>query len=228
MQAKHDEEILKRVFAMIRIPRPSLVLDWTDDFEQLLGTLRASRALLAMRLHACLLAHRLGVPTVGIAYDPKVRQHFRELGIEERALAPGVEVDELVEGLTQVLGLEGKLETPVRNRVAALELAARDGIHSLASALGEAPLVRGAPPIRRAPLAAATAADSKAEEIRELKRALGATKNSLSYSLGNMLVEAVRNPGHNTALLPYRLTRLCVKELRNRKRKKVPRDTGAG
>lgn len=42
-------------------------------------------------------------------------------------------------------------------------------------------------------------------------------KNSFSYRLGNMLVQAVYKPRRNTIFLPYRLVRLCVTELRKRK-----------
>jgi len=41
-----------------------------------------------------------------------------------------------------------------------------------------------------------------------------AIKNSFSYRLGNMLVQAVANPGRNTIFLPYRLIRLTREALR--------------
>jgi|GEM_PF-1484480 len=209
MQAKHDEEVLKRVFAMISIPRPSLVLEWTEHFEELFGVIQISRALLAMRLHACLLGHRLGVPTLGIKYDPKVEQHFKELGIEERALPYDVTVDDLVAGLTKVLALEGKLETPVRNRVVALEEAARDGIGLLATLLGEAPLVCGAPPVK----ARGVGSETKGFERDYLRvgRELELIKDSVSYQLGSAIVQALCKPGYNTVLLPYRLLRLILR-----------------
>jgi polysaccharide pyruvyl transferase CsaB len=228
MRAKDDEETLKRVFAMIRIPRPSLVLDWTGNFEELFGTIQASRALLAMRLHACLLGHRLGIPTLGISYDPKVQQHFKELGIAGRALPYDATVDDLAAGLTQVLALEGKLEPDVRKRVASLEEAARDGIRSLASLLGEAPPVRGAPSIRAT--GPKTAAELRIEQDylhvkRQLellnssqdkvRSQLASVRTSFSYRLGNVLIQAVSNPGRNTLVLPYRLIRLCGMGLRS-------------
>jgi len=209
MQAKHDEEVLKRVFAMISIPRPSLVLDWTEHFEELFGTIQESRALLAMRLHACLLGHRLGVPTLGIAYDPKVEQHFKELGIEERALPYDATVDDLVTGLTQVLALKGKLETHVRNRVVALEEAARDGIGLLATALGEAPLVCGAPPVKARGVGFETKGFER--DYLRVKRELELVKGSITYQLGSTIIQALRKPGYNTVLLPYRLFQLILK-----------------
>ena len=217
MRAKHDEEILKRVFAMINIPRPSLVLDWTEHFEELFGTIQVSRALLAMRLHACLLGHRLGVPTLGITYDPKVEQHFKELGIEERALPYNATVDDFVAGLTQVLALEGKLEPHVHQRVVSLEEATRDGISLLATVLGEAPVICGAPPMKTMSMDS-KGIDSKTNaEVRierdylRVKRELELVKGSTSYQLGAAIVQALCKPGYNTVLLPYRLLRLILR-----------------
>ncbi len=60
-------------------------------------------------------------------------------------------------------------------------------------------------------------ADLQAERCK-LKGQLEAVRNSLSYRLGNMLIQAVVSPGRNTILLPYRLIRLCVTESRGRRR----------
>lgn len=204
MQAKHDEEILRRAFAMIRIPRPSLVLDWTEDLEELVGTIKASRGLLAMRLHACLLGHRLGVPTLGIAYDPKVAGHFKELGVEERALPYEASVDDLVSGLTQLVNSQGKLEAAVCQRVASLEEAARGGVSLLARQLAEAPLICGALPIRR------ITADSRAWE---------SMKHSIAYQLGDTIIRALSRPGRDAIILPYRLVRLAREASRRRARR---------
>ena len=58
----------------------------------------------------------------------------------------------------------------------------------------------------------------RAERDR-LKSELQAVKRSLSYRLGDTLVEAVARPGRNTILLPYRLSRLCVGAFRSRRRR---------
>ena len=53
-------------------------------------------------------------------------------------------------------------------------------------------------------------------ESDKLKSQLQAVKSSLSYRLGNTLVEAVARPGRNTILLPYRLARLGMAGLKKR------------
>ena len=53
--------------------------------------------------------------------------------------------------------------------------------------------------------------------VAELPSQLSAVRNSFSYRLGNMLVQAVVSPGRNTVLLPYRLLCLCGTEFKKRK-----------
>jgi 2-polyprenyl-3-methyl-5-hydroxy-6-metoxy-1,4-benzoquinol methylase len=59
-----------------------------------------------------------------------------------------------------------------------------------------------------------------AEQRKLLRGGLLATeqaiKSSFSYQLGYMLVQAVRKPGRNTILLPYRLLQLVVTKFKNR------------
>lgn len=53
-------------------------------------------------------------------------------------------------------------------------------------------------------------------ETTRLKAELAAVRGSLSFQLGSMLVQAVRKPGRNTILLPYRVLRLGVGAVRKR------------
>jgi SAM-dependent methyltransferase len=53
-------------------------------------------------------------------------------------------------------------------------------------------------------------------ERDSLREQLGAVRDSFSFRLGNMLVQAVAIPGRNTVLLPYRLARMFRAELRRR------------
>jgi polysaccharide pyruvyl transferase WcaK-like protein len=57
-----------------------------DESDATLGVIAGARAGIAMRLHASILANSFGVPTLGLAYDPKVRAHYTELGRPHLAL----------------------------------------------------------------------------------------------------------------------------------------------
>jgi len=71
-------------------------------------------------------------------------------------------------------------------------------------------------------------------EVRKLQKEqdkptkqLSTVKNSFSFRLGNMMVQAVYKPGRNTILLPYRLIHLCVTEFKKRKSNAAAKGTGA-
>jgi len=56
-----------------------------------------------------------------------------------------------------------------------------------------------------------------ATEPRECRNMDEIIRASVSFQLGSMLIQAVYKPGRNTILLPYRLVRLSIRELKNRK-----------
>ena len=63
--------------------------------------------MLAMRLHANLLAHRVGTRAVGLAYDPKVTAHFCEVGRASACLALDSSEAALDEALDAALTASG-------------------------------------------------------------------------------------------------------------------------
>jgi polysaccharide pyruvyl transferase WcaK-like protein len=108
---------------------------------EVLGALGAADAVLSMRLHASLLAHRLGTPAVGLAYDPKVHEHYRELELAERSLPLSAGADEIAAAVAGALALEGTIGPEVTARVSALEARAQEALERLARALDQAPPV---------------------------------------------------------------------------------------
>ncbi|MEI2422801.1 polysaccharide pyruvyl transferase family protein [Arthrospira platensis SPKY2] len=147
MQNNHDEAILDQVFAMIESPQPKIVLKWTDNFPELFGTLKACHGFVSMRLHSCLLAHRLGIPTLGLAYDPKVSSHFEDLGIEKFSVSLDVSVPVLVDKIKLIMDLKGDLSESVKIKVQNLESQAREGIKVIGNRLNSALTVRNTPKI---------------------------------------------------------------------------------
>ncbi|WP_426734672.1 polysaccharide pyruvyl transferase family protein [Glutamicibacter sp. 2E12] len=90
MQAgvRMDRAAVGEVFR--RLPKSVETIELSADgeisLEQYLSALESCEAILAMRLHASLIAHRVGTPAVGLCYDPKVKRHFDEVDRSEFGL----------------------------------------------------------------------------------------------------------------------------------------------
>jgi polysaccharide pyruvyl transferase WcaK-like protein len=109
------------------------------DLPAFLEVLRGAEALVAMRLHANLLMHRLRRPAVGLVYDPKVGSHFAELGRSDYALglaAPGADLRDTLDRLLR----EGELPPATRAVVDGLEERARGELDRLTETLASDPL----------------------------------------------------------------------------------------
>lgn len=106
---------------------------------EFLGVIERAAAVVSMRLHSNLLAHRLGTPAVGFSYDPKVRSHFAQLGREHLVLDLEAEEHELEAALDAALE-EGGLGDGARARVAELEAASRAAIAAVATSIAEGPV----------------------------------------------------------------------------------------
>ncbi|HEY4615442.1 MAG TPA: polysaccharide pyruvyl transferase family protein, partial [Citricoccus sp.] len=81
-----DAGTISRVFAGLPQGAETWVPDGPLGLETLVALYRSMDLLVAMRLHAALVAHRCGVPVVGLGYDPKVGRHFDEVGRGEWCL----------------------------------------------------------------------------------------------------------------------------------------------
>ena len=63
-------------------------------------------------------------------------------------------------------------------------------------------------------------------KLEKEQRTLQAVRNSLSFQLGSMMIQAVRQPGRNTILLPYRVFRLGIRTFRKKPSLSMPRAVG--
>jgi polysaccharide pyruvyl transferase WcaK-like protein len=137
-----DEQALRDVFDRVPMPgsHPKIVLPWTPRLDELLGALSTCDALVAMRLHACLLAHRLGKPVLGIDYDPKIREHFAQVGAASRVIALDTPVARIVEALDAILSRSPSPPMAAsRAKIEELERETRRGIEELAGRLSASP-----------------------------------------------------------------------------------------
>ncbi len=115
MQAgdKVDVAILKRVAKALGARVEMVVLPAPLNIETLCGVVSQLDALLSMRLHACLVAHRMRKPVVGIAYDPKVSSHFAELGRSHLCLPIALDASVYRDALLAALDEKGALPESV-------------------------------------------------------------------------------------------------------------------
>lgn len=114
------------------------VLPHDAPFADILTTLAHARGIVSMRLHTAVLAHRLGREVAGVSYDPKVFEHFREIGREELALAIDASDGDLERAVRQVCTAP-QLPAEARAKVEQLEGAAVASLDSLGARLARAP-----------------------------------------------------------------------------------------
>lgn len=140
MQAgvRYDYKAIDDVFQAL--PEQVRVLHASSDgklsIEEYLGVLQESSALLAMRLHASLIAHRVGVPGVGLCYDPKVKRHFDEVVRSEFGLPLDADADVIASSVVRALSTP--LPESFYEGVRRLERDAEDALQGVAAAVAAA------------------------------------------------------------------------------------------
>lgn len=134
-----DPLMLGRVAARVGDAVPTLVLKAPLSTDALIGVLASLDVLVSMRLHACLLAHRLGRPVVGIAYDPKVANHFAELQRSALCLHLPLVRTELDTALAQALSEHTGLPQATREQLRLLEQGAAQALDEVALLIAAAP-----------------------------------------------------------------------------------------
>ncbi|MEW1978957.1 polysaccharide pyruvyl transferase family protein [Kocuria palustris] len=162
--AKHDRLILEQLaerlspnVAFFLLPDPPTF----EAFDQCLGELDA---LLTMRLHAALLAHRRHLPTIGLVYDPKVQRHFDEVRRSECALPLTAGWERILDGL-QAAVQERRIEAPATlEALTTLEAESRAALEAASARVAAAPArpaVYEIPSERPAPTTAISASPQK-------------------------------------------------------------------
>lgn len=114
------------------------VISQEASYSVFLRALREAKAIVSMRLHTNLFAHRLGKAPVGIAYDPKLEGHFEQLGRGEFAVAMPVDGEVLRQRLLTVLA-DGDLSGEALSRIRDLESQAEESLLKLCADLKDAP-----------------------------------------------------------------------------------------
>ncbi len=137
--ASHDENCLAQFCASLPQQIPSVVLGGDFGLSEYVGALSVVDSLIAMRLHAALIAHRLGKPVMGLSYDPKVRRHYDEVGASDFCVDiddPAADYDTV---LRQVLELGGMTRSETVLLVQDLERRAVAALRETASRIAAEP-----------------------------------------------------------------------------------------
>jgi polysaccharide pyruvyl transferase CsaB len=97
--------------------RHSAAVKTPESPRAMLEALASCDLVLGMRLHSILLAARLGVPSVGLIYDPKVASAMRDLGIEAYAHdLTTLDADALTNSLLQAFQRRTDLAQTIRQQ----------------------------------------------------------------------------------------------------------------
>lgn len=161
--ATYDRKVLAEVLAALpddiphgMIPEPLTMQGFFDGCAGL-------DILLSMRLHANLVAHRMQVPCVGLAYDPKLVAHFKELGRSKYCLPLDADPESMVEAMGRAAKSKG-LTKSQNQKLVALETEALARLREVAQQIAKTPArtaVWDIPPAKAKPAPKAAAAAGK-------------------------------------------------------------------
>ena len=125
-RAENDPAAALRVLTAMKQRSRAAILRGTYTPEDKMAVQSAADVVIGMRLHSVIMAAAAGVPVVALAYDPKVGNAMKALGIGEMTLDLS-DVGSLAERAGWALSDPG-YATPIRDRVTAL--VARAGLNA--------------------------------------------------------------------------------------------------
>ncbi len=109
-----DRAVLDRVRSRLEAPSRWITIEGVEEPSVIAGVVARARALLAMRYHAALFGAVSGVPTVALAYDPKVSSLFEIRDVAGVSLAPESWIAEKIsDGLEQAMVFPRRVRPPL-------------------------------------------------------------------------------------------------------------------
>jgi polysaccharide pyruvyl transferase CsaB len=138
MQPSYDSEICARAAERLREAGVNALV--VEDFktEELREILGGARVVIGMRLHSLIFAATEGVPSLALAYDPKVSAFMEYLGLGEWALPAFHANDRIVIAkLEEILSREEEIRGSLTRRVGELSRLAEADLACAAKILGK-------------------------------------------------------------------------------------------
>lgn len=200
----HDRAALSDLYALMRHGDKCQTMEEEATLDAVCRRIDTCDVVVAMRLHACLLAHRRRCSAVGLSYDPKVQRHFEELGLGERSADLGDLKAALGPALGRVLAEGRVLPAAADVRLTALEDAAQAELDRLAERIKAAPVstaVYGLSPTpARHEEAAKAAGGAVGGAIGAAAGAVGSAVRNVSAQASGLRDSVRRNPAAMAAI----------------------------
>ena len=122
----HYPEDLKTCLDMMALMKnPATVIDRALTTQQALTLIGEFDLVIGMRLHALIFAAVMGVPFIGISYDPKVKQFLGMLGFEPAGEVGRVTGEELKAKLTELVSQRQQFAAVLQEKIPSLREMAR-------------------------------------------------------------------------------------------------------
>jgi polysaccharide pyruvyl transferase CsaB len=122
----HYPEDLKICLDMMAaMKKPATIIDRTLTTQQTLALMGEFDLVVGMRLHALIFAAVMGVPFIGISYDPKVKQFLSMLGFEAAGEVSRIGGEELKENLFAMVLRREEYAGRLREKIPSLREKAR-------------------------------------------------------------------------------------------------------
>ncbi len=119
MQQPYDVIISKEM--MHKLSVEALILTGDYPVEMLMGIIGQTKLVMAMRLHTLIYAVNMGVPVVGIVYDPKIQSFMNQVGQETYVSCHHIDTARLTDMVDGVLNDLPHTKNSIENRSAQLK-----------------------------------------------------------------------------------------------------------
>lgn len=114
MHYPNDSQMGERISR--RMKNKSYVLKNKYNIYQIIDFISQTELLVGMRLHALILAVKLNIPVVGLAYEPKVSAFFEEIESDNILNIDTLKADELIQQIKYVIENTDKLKNNLRGK----------------------------------------------------------------------------------------------------------------
>jgi len=121
LQESSDREAIETFFERIPKSVERDILDENASHSEIVQAIAGNKVMVSMRLHASMLAWRLGVPSVGISYDPKVALFFDQICMSGLCLSLESTESSILEKTTSAIENAQLLISQASNAIERLE-----------------------------------------------------------------------------------------------------------